>query len=479
MSTRWSLRRSLRWAVVMNWGQRGIGAGFTYVLAAILGPREFGLVVLGLAFVELAQVFVEQGISTAIVQRRKLEGDHLDSAFWLSLAWGLVLAGGTVALSGWWAAANDAPELRNVVVALSALLVIWALMTVQMSLLQREGRFKELAICWNIGALAGGVCGLALALAGAGVWAFVAQQIVMDAVALVAMWAAARWAPRARFSRAHARELLGFSVNVFAANLGGFATRRSDTLLMGLFFGPAAVGLYRIADRLVELVLELTMRPVGFLALPFFSRYQDDPASLRATVEKCLRLALLITMPALLVVAATSEYVLAVLGDEWLLAADVLALLCVVGIVKGLVFFTGPLLFALGKPFLRAVILWTLGVLSAAAVVGVGLALEDAAVVDQIDGMAASRALVFLAAVLPVNVAILVRFGGVRLRTLASALPAVASGLGAFAVVAALGAAGVLDGLSPLPALVVAAGAASAVALAPVILFEPEARSWL
>jgi hypothetical protein len=185
-------------------------------------------------------------------------------------------------------------------------------------------------------------------------------------------------------------------------------------------------------------------------------------------------------MPTLLVVAATSEFLLALLGDEWVLADDVLALLCVVGIVKALVYFTGPLLFALAKPFLRAVILWVLGALSAVTVVAVGLALEDAAAEDQILGMAASRALLFLAAVLPINLAILVRFGGLRPSALGPALAAaLASGLGAFAVVAALEAAGVLDGLSPFPAFVLAAGAACAAALAPVLVIEPAARSEL
>jgi O-antigen/teichoic acid export membrane protein len=480
VSPRRSLRESLKWAFVMTWGQRGIATAFTFVLAAILGPRDFGLVALGLAFVALIQVVLEQGFSTAIIQRDKLDDEHLHSAFWLNLAWCLFLVGVSIALSGWWAGVTDNPDLRNVIVALSGLLVIWGLMIVQMSLLQRETRFRELAVCWNIGALTGGVCGLALALLGAGVWAFVAQQLVMDGVAVVGMWVATRWTPRLRFSRRHARELLGFSASVFVANLGGFVNRRADTLLMGLFFGPTAVGLYHAADRIVDLVLEFTMRPIGTVSLPHFSRLQNDPDGLRAIVAKCLRVTLVITVPALLLVAATGEYGLALLGDEWVPAAGVLALLCVVGMVKGLVFFTGPLLFAVAKPFLRAAMLWILGALSAVTVVAVGLALEGASVEDQILGMGASRALLFLLAILPINLAILARFGGVRLRALLPGLPApFASGIAAFAVVGVLNGAGVLDGLSPLPAFALAAGLAGTASLTTLLLLEPDVRSEL
>jgi PST family polysaccharide transporter len=475
-----SLRASLKWAFVMNLGQRGLATAFTFVLAAILGPEDFGLVAMGLAFVALIQVVLEQGISTALVQRERIDGRYVDVAFWLNLAWCLLLAGVSVALAGWWAAANDTPELQNVIVALSGLLLIWGLMIVPMSLLQRDSRFKELAAAWNVAALAGGVVAVTLALSGAGVWAFVAQQLVMDGVAVVVMVAALRWRPHFRFSRSHARDLLGFSSSVFVANLGGFVNRRADTLLMGLFFGPLAVGLYRLADRIVDLVLEFTMRPIGVIALPHFSRLQSDPEGLRDSVEKCLRLTLLATVPALAVVAATSDFVVGLFGDEWAAAATVLPLLCVVGVVKGLVFFTGPLLFAVAKPLLRAAMLWVLGGLSALTVVVVGAALADDGIEDQIVGMGASRALLFLVAILPINLAILHRYGGLRFAPLLRSLPGpVGSAVTAGAVGIALTASGLLDGFSAVPAAIVAVGAAGAAAFAALVLLEPDARTEL
>ncbi len=461
----------------MNFGQRGLATAFTFVLAAMLGPEDFGLIAMGLAFVALIQVVLEQGISTAIVQRERMESRYLDAAFWLNLAWCVVLAGVCVALAGWWAAANDTPALRDVILALSGLLLIWGVMIVPLSLLQRDSRFKELAVVWTVAALAGGIVGLALALAGAGVWAFVAQQLVMDGIALVAMLVAVRWRPRFGFSRAHARELLGFSSSVFVANLGGFVNRRADTLLMGLFFGPLAVGLYRIADRIVDLVLEFTMRPVGVIALPHFSRLQSDPEGLRDGVEKCLRLTLVVAVPALVAVAATSDFVLGLFGPEWLPAASVLPLLCVVGVVKGLVFFTGPLLFAVAKPLLRAAVLWVLGALSAVTVVVVGAALTGSSSRDQILGMGASRALLFVVAILPINLVILRRFGGLRFSGVARSLPAVVgSSLVAIGIGVGFDASGILDGVAALPAAAIAVGAAVTAAFATLVLLDPQAR---
>ena len=96
---------------------------------------------------------------------------------------------------------------------------------------------------------------------------------------------------------------------------------------------------------------------------------------------------MLTTLPALLVFAVCSDYVMAVIGPQWEIGADALMLLCVVGIVKGLVYFTGPLLFAVAKPFFRATMLWFLAGVSVVTVVAVGYALEGASAQRQLAGM--------------------------------------------------------------------------------------------
>ena len=108
-----SLRHSLQWAFALTWGQRGITTVFMIVLAAILGPEAFGVVTMAGAFVALIWLVQEQGVSTAIVQRKDLDEEHLDSAFWINFAFCIVLSGVGIALSGWWAGVNDTPELSR------------------------------------------------------------------------------------------------------------------------------------------------------------------------------------------------------------------------------------------------------------------------------------------------------------------------------------------------------------------------------
>ena len=90
-----AMRRALAWAFVMTWGQRGVATLMTFILAALLGPDAFGLVALAMIYVALIQLFLEQGLAVAIIQREDLKDEHLDSAFWLNIAMSVALAGVT------------------------------------------------------------------------------------------------------------------------------------------------------------------------------------------------------------------------------------------------------------------------------------------------------------------------------------------------------------------------------------------------
>lgn len=470
---------SLKWAFAMNWGQRSLSAVFTVILAALLGPHDFGVVAIALVYVGFMHVFLEQGVSTAVIQREDLEDDHLHAAFWLNLAACVVLAGITVAVSGWWADVNGAPVLQEVLSVLSLVLVFEGLLIVQDAYLQRHGRYKSLAWIWNVAALVGGILGLVLALAGAGVWALVAQFLALDGTALLLTWIVSPWKPAFRFSRRHARDLVGFSSHVLVANLGGFVNRRADALLVGVFFGPVVVGVYRLADRFVDLLLDLTMRPVGMVSLPFFSRLQHDRENLRNAVETCMRVTLVTCVPALLVLAACSDFVLAVMGPEWSAGADALKLLALAGIGKAIISFTGPLLFAVGRPAFRAVMLWLLGAASAGGVVVAAELLQSSSEESQIFGVALSRALLFLLVFVPVNLVVVNWLTGFRLREFASLAAApTAAGAAAVALVYALREATAIESLPPLVGAIVAGVLAAGTAGGVLLLLDERSRAY-
>ena len=450
---------------MLTWGQRGTTTLATLVLASLLGPRNYGLVGMALVYLSFLQLFLEQGIAHAVIQREDLVVDDIDAAFWMNVGWSVVLATVSVLVSGPWARFTRVPELAPVINALSLTLVIRGLTVVQEALAQRELRFRALALRSNVAAVIGASVGIGAALLGAGVWSLVLQQLALALASLVLLWSLATWRPRLRFSAVHARRIVGFSAQVFAGHLGVFLQGRIDEMLLGVFFGPRAVGLYRLADRMMEVALQLANRPMQVITFAHLARLQEDPVALRDTVRDFLRTTSMLSVPALLVVAAVADRAVAVVGPEWTAAAPALRLLCLAGIARAAMSFTGPLLMATAQPRRRALMIWGLAVVSVPLFLGAAWSLRALPVEQQVVGMAAATALISLLLFLPVSFAMMLRVSGLTARALVPTVtPSLLSGIGAVLAVTIATQSGMLDPMAGHP--VWALGAAGAIAVA-------------
>jgi O-antigen/teichoic acid export membrane protein len=339
-----SFSNAVKWSYAATWGEKAFGAFFTFFLAALLGPRDFGVVSIAVVYVLFLQMLLDQGLATALIQKKNLEPEHLDAVFWTDLILSLVFVLSSIFLSRWWAAVNHAPQAAALISVLSLCIPIEGLAIVQKSLLARDMDFKSLSIRSNVSVLMGGAVGVGMAYAGCGVWSLVGQQITRDFTALILLWRLSQWRPQLEFSWRHLKDLMSFSVSNFIAQLGVFADTYASAIVLGLFFGPVAVGLYRLADRVMSTVLSAATSSIQAVSLPEFSRFQDQPVELRKSVLTCIRLSSTVTLPALAGMAAVSAPLMATVGPQWIPAARVLQVLCVLGMFFVFAFFTGPLL---------------------------------------------------------------------------------------------------------------------------------------
>lgn len=466
---------ALKWSYVMDIGRQVLTMAVTAVLAGLLGPAAFGMVAMAAVYILFVEMLLQQGIVAAIIQRQDLEDDHLDAAFWLTMASGLCLLSASIALSGWWSEINQTPELAGVINWLSLLVPLKSLTVVQEAVLRRRMDFRSLAIRTNVAEVVGGVVGIAAALAGYGVWALVAQQVVRRVVEAVVLWALSDWRPAWRFRPRAATDILGFSTGAFLSSVAVFVNNRADALLIGIFFGPVAVGLYRFGLRFVDLLIGSTVRSLSAVSLPELSRLQADGERFSARLRTLVHLGAVLAIPVMGVLAGSASTIMRLVGEDWAPAVRPLQILCVVGVVRVLIVFAGPMLQAQGRPFLQASMSWLVAGVSAATFVVAGVALQSSTTASQVVGVAASRAVIYGGAVLVLTVWLMSRFGGVEpLLFLRVATPAIASGLAA--MVAGSAVAGALLSWSAFLAAPVVGVAATAVALATLLVLDSQAR---
>jgi PST family polysaccharide transporter len=363
--------RGVAWSALRNWGSRIVTLAVWIVLARILSQEAFGLIAAATAYVALVNVFVEQGFVSAIIQREEVEDGHLDTAFWTSVALGVVLAGASVVAAPFVARFFDQPQLGPIIAWMAPALVLAALAGMPQALFERALDYRLLAIREFIAVAVGGVVGVAMAVQGYGVWSLVGWQLSERTASVAVLWAATTWRPGVAVTARHFRDLFSFGINIVGTNLLDYLNNRSDDLIILYVLGPTALGFYEIAYRLFTNGTQLVAQSVSSVAFSTFSRIQGDVARLRRAFYTTTQVASVVAFPLFLGAAALAPQLVELLfGAKWLpQSAQVFQVLAALGVLHAVFYFNGPVMLAMGKPH------WRLGLNTLNAVANVAVVL--------------------------------------------------------------------------------------------------------
>src|SRR5690606_25083114 len=226
-------------------GLSAITALTTFVLAALLGPEEFGLLWMAMVWVNLGQVLLQHGPTMAVIQQDDITDRHLDAAFWTTLIGATLFSALLAATAPVWAAVNDLPRLTPLCLSLTAILPLYALNAIPEAVLRRRMELRGIAVRYLVSGLVSAGAAIGAALAGLGVWALVVQQVGMTATNTVLLWTMTSWRPRLRRFGRELRDIRGPSGKTLLGALGTFAQTGVDVVVMGAYFGPVVVGLFR------------------------------------------------------------------------------------------------------------------------------------------------------------------------------------------------------------------------------------------
>jgi PST family polysaccharide transporter len=444
------------WTALQLWGFNAGSFIVFVVLGRLLRPADFGVVAAALTATMLLRYVVDAGFTRHLVQRQELPLIYADTAFWTAVTFAACFTVLTFFLAPYFALLFGMPRLTDVIRALTPLFLLTALDVTQSGLLDRQMAFRLQAIRRLLATLVSGIVAISLAFAGAGVWALVAQQLVMEAVTVVMLWRLTTWRPQFRVSRDCLRELLPFGVRMTGIRVTDFATTNGDNLFVGTFFGAAALGYYSVAYRMFSVVNDVLVMMINRVALTTFSRLQDDEARLNNAFYRASRMASVLTLPACAGLALVShELIETLFGPRWLASVPMLQLLTVAAFAFGQLTLCSSYVVARGG--IRNEFRWTMFL----AVVQVG-AFAIAAQIS-VRAVAASVGIV-LAVAWPLRLLLLRGLGSISLRSYFAHYPPLA----ATTLVAIAGVAAVQHAASGWPAgLALAAEAAVGLALFP------------
>jgi O-antigen/teichoic acid export membrane protein len=289
------------------------------VLARMLTPADFGLAAVALMVIGFSAIFSEFGIGPAVVQRPDLRPAHLRSGFTLSFFLGVLLGAITWLLAPLVAEFFQLAELTPILRTLSWIFPVQSLAVVSESLLQRELRFRCLALLDVVAAVLGyGVLGICLAMLGCGAWALVGAQMAQAIIKTVLLLCVRPHEARPLFDRRACADLLYFGGGFTAGRFSNYAAGQGEHVVIGYCLGAVALGVYGRAYQLMAGPAVLFGNVLDRVLFPAMVQVQDQPSRLAHAYRRGTALIALVILPTSAVLVALAPEVIAVLlGPEW------------------------------------------------------------------------------------------------------------------------------------------------------------------
>lgn len=302
----------------------------TVVLARLLLPAEFGIVAMVTAITGLASAFADLGLSEATIQRKEITHDQVSGLFWINVAVGLGLTLVTAALAPLLAKFYREPRLVNITLLLSVTFLIGGLRVQPDALLKRQMRFASLAVR-DLSAYALAVSlAITIAWRGAGYWALVALPLTLNFTQMALSWLMVKWRPGPPRRGVGVGSLVAFGGNVAASYFILNLNRNADNVLIGWYWGATPLGLYSRAYNLLMLPVRQLSLPAASVAVPAFSKIQDEPELYARYFLRATSLIMWISASLFGFLFVTAEPIIVlILGPRWREAAPVFQILAI------------------------------------------------------------------------------------------------------------------------------------------------------
>ena len=324
----------------------------TIILARMFLPEQVGLVAVIAVILGFVRSFADLGVGNALIHFQNTSRTVFASLYWLLIVFGAVIfslfIGCRPLISHYW----PGSQLAGLSGWIGLNFLMLPLGILYQFLLQKEMRFRRIAVAEGTARCLGTLTFFFLAIGHHGVFSYVGGQIIYTSVkSALLIIAAYRLIPLSfSFDLSAIRPYLRFGMFQMGERTVTFFAANIDYMVIGKFLGARELGFYKIAYELVTVPQRLINPIFNTLAIPRFAKKQDDDTALREGVLSMLRVLTLITFPLLFGLAASAKvFIPVVYGPGWERTVPLLWLLTAMGLSKTLGSIGGSVIVAKGR----------------------------------------------------------------------------------------------------------------------------------
>lgn len=346
------------WIVIQKYSFMFISLMSAIILARLLEPEDYGCIGMLAIFISLAEVFIDAGFGSALIQKKNPTQTDYSTIFFLNIVFSVLIYALLYFSAPVIADFYQMPILCSVLRVQGILLLLYALNIIQLNQLKKKLQFKVIAIANVIASLIGFVVAMILAYNHYGVWALVAQYLIFAAIPTIIYWCTNKWIPKFKFSIKSVKELFNFGGFMLLSSILNKIGSQINGLLIGKMYTPAIMGYFYKAQSTEDLASRSISGVLSQITFPLYAAKQDDKKELIIIIKRLTMTVSYITTPMLVLLSLLAKPVFIILySEKWLPCVPYFQMLCFAGIAVCLHAVNSQALAAIGKS--RVMFNWT------------------------------------------------------------------------------------------------------------------------
>lgn len=318
------------WRFAERCGAQLVTFVVSIVLARILTPDDYGTVALVTVFTNIMQVFVNSGLSTALIQKKDADNLDFSSVFYFNVVICVLLYMLMFVAAPLIAVFYGNQELTPIIRVISITILISGVKGVQQAYVSKKMIFKRFFYSTLGGTIVSAVLGIMMAYKGCGVWAIVVQQLSNTAIDTLILWLTVEWRPKLAFSMERLKALLGFGWKMLCSSLIDTIYNNLRNLLIGKIYSSADLAYYNQGQKFPNLIVNNINTSIDSVLLPTMAAEQDDLSRVKIMTRRSIMISCYIMAPLMIGMACCAENIIrVVLTEKWMPCVVYLRIFCI------------------------------------------------------------------------------------------------------------------------------------------------------
>lgn len=320
-----------KWSTITEIAAKLVSPISTMVLARLLTPADFGVLVTATMVISFSEIFTDAGFQKYLIQRKfdsdKELHDTTTVAFWSNFIMSMAIWFMIVIFSGPIAELVGNPGKGNVIAISCVCIPLAAFSSIQMALFKRSFDFRTLFFVRIVGILIPIVITIPLALLTRSYWSLIIGMIALNASNAIILTVKSVWKPRLFYDWRIFKRMFSFSFWSMVESVSIWLTSYIDLFIVGRLLNEHYLGIYRTSMSTVGQIMSLitaATTPVLFSAL---SRLQDDDSEFRTLFFRFQKMVGLLVIPLGVGIFLFRDLITEILlGRQWAEAANFIGL---------------------------------------------------------------------------------------------------------------------------------------------------------